>query len=55
MRQSGPAFERRIALQNVADVDPPRWLSSLLATHPPTGERIGFALSYAKQAGEARP
>jgi STE24 endopeptidase len=35
------SFERTIALQNVADLQPPRWVSSLLATHPPTGERIG--------------
>ncbi len=40
------SFERAIALQNVADVDPPRALTALLATHPPTGERIGAALGY---------
>jgi STE24 endopeptidase len=49
------SFERAIALQNVADIDPPRWVTSLLATHPSTGERIGAALAYAKQAGEAGP
>jgi STE24 endopeptidase len=49
------SFERTIALQNVADIDPPRWVTSLLATHPPTGERIGAALAYSQQAGEARP
>jgi STE24 endopeptidase len=61
------SFERAIALQNVADLDPPRWLTRLLATHPPTAERIGFAVAYAgsrdgrspaaaePQAGEARP
>jgi STE24 endopeptidase len=42
------AFERQIALQNVADLDPPRWASALLATHPPTAERIGLALQYAR-------
>src|SRR5436305_3755734 len=36
------SFERAIALQNVADLAPPRWVSSLLATHPPTAERIGL-------------
>ena len=41
------SFERAIALQNVADLEPPRWLISLLATHPPTAERIGAAVSYA--------
>jgi STE24 endopeptidase len=49
------SFERAIALQNVADIDPPRWVTSVLSTHPSTGERIGAALAYAKQAGEARP
>jgi STE24 endopeptidase len=42
------SFERAIALQNVADLEPPRWLTSLLATHPPTAERIGAAVSYAE-------
>jgi STE24 endopeptidase len=41
------SFERAIALQNVADLKPPRWLTSVLATHPPTAERIGVAVSYA--------
>ncbi len=44
------SFERAIALQNVADLKPPRWLSSLLATHPPTAERIGAAVSYANSS-----
>jgi STE24 endopeptidase len=41
------SFERAIALQNVADLDPPRWVSRLLATHPPTLERIGAAEAFA--------
>jgi len=49
------SFERAIALQNFADLDPPRWVSSLLATHPPTAERIGMALSHIDQASAARP
>jgi STE24 endopeptidase len=40
------SFERRIALQNVADLDPPRLVSRLLSTHPPTAERIGAAVAY---------
>ena len=40
------SFERRIAVQNVADLDPPRLVSSLLATHPPTAERIGAAVAF---------
>jgi STE24 endopeptidase len=41
------SFEQAIAVQNVADLEPPRWLTSLLATHPPTAERIGSAVSFA--------
>jgi STE24 endopeptidase len=39
-------FERGIALRNVADPDPPDWLTFLLATHPPTVDRIGIAKSF---------
>ena len=49
------AFERTIALQNVADLDPPRWLTGLMATHPSTAERIGAALGYAKNSGPQGP
>jgi STE24 endopeptidase len=42
------SFERTIALQNVADLDPPRWVSRLLASHPPTAERIGAAVAFAQ-------
>src|SRR5690348_9521418 len=49
------SFERAIALQNVADLDPPRWVQRLLATHPSTTERIGFAISYRNQAGARAP
>ncbi|HWD75946.1 MAG TPA: M48 family metalloprotease [Solirubrobacteraceae bacterium] len=45
------SFERTIALQNVADLDPPRWVSRLLASHPPTAERIGAAVAF----GQAHP
>jgi STE24 endopeptidase len=44
------SFERTIALQNVADLDPPRWVSGLLASHPPTAERIGAAVAFAQSA-----
>ena len=44
------SFERAIALQNVADLEPPRWVSGLLSTHPPTTERIGAAVAY-RRAG----
>jgi Zn-dependent protease with chaperone function len=42
-------FERGIAIRNVADPDPPRWLTALMASHPPTVQRIGIAKAY--QAG----
>ena len=45
------SFERAIALQNVADLEPPRWVSGLLATHPPTDERIGAAVAFAATRG----
>lgn len=43
------AFERRIAVKNVADPAPPRWQRLVLGTHPPTVERIGQALAYASE------
>lgn len=42
------SFERKIALRNVADPDPP-WLAQvLLGTHPSTVQRIGIAEAYAR-------
>jgi Zn-dependent protease with chaperone function len=43
-------FERRIALRNVADPDPPEWQELLLSTHPPTIERIGIGVAYERGA-----
>lgn len=43
------SFEKAIALQNVADLDPPRWVTSLIATHPPTAERIGAAVALERR------
>ena len=40
------SFERRIALRNVSDPDPPGWVTLLLGTHPPTVERIGAGEAY---------
>ena len=52
-------FERRIALKNIADPDPPRWLTFLMATHPPVIERIGAGEAFARatpaRAGTAGP
>jgi STE24 endopeptidase len=47
------SFERKIALQNVADLAPPRWVTALLSTHPPTSERIGAALAFSAQGPPA--
>jgi STE24 endopeptidase len=44
------SFERAIAIQNVADIVPPHWVSALLATHPPTLERIGAAVAFSRQS-----
>ncbi len=38
---------RALAVQNLADVEPPRWARVLLASHPPALERIGAAVAYA--------
>jgi STE24 endopeptidase len=43
------SFERQIALQNVADLDPPRLVRSVLASHPSTLERIGAALAWSRR------
>jgi STE24 endopeptidase len=48
------SFERAIALQNVADVKPPGWVTALFASHPPAAERIGAAVAFA-QAGQDAP
>ena len=40
------SFERTIAVQNVADLKPPRWVSEVMSTHPPTDERIGAAVAF---------
>ena len=45
------AFERRIALRNVSDPDPPEWQEALLSTHPPTIERIGIGVAYERARG----
>jgi STE24 endopeptidase len=44
------SFERAIALQNLADLEPPRWVTRLLATHPPTADRIGAAVAFETRA-----
>ena len=43
------SFEKRIALRNLADPDPPDWQTFLLATHPPVIERIGIGVAYERR------
>ena len=43
-------FERRIAVRNVSDPDPPAWRTWLLATHPSTIDRIGIAEAYRRRS-----
>ena len=43
------ALERRLVTQNLSDPDPPGVLTTLFGTHPPAMERIGFALTYARE------
>jgi STE24 endopeptidase len=43
------AVERKLALQNLGDPDPPGWLQVVFGTHPATVDRIGYALTWARQ------
>lgn len=43
-------FEKRIALRNLSDPEPPGWQTLLLATHPPTMQRIGIGVAYERAA-----
>ena len=38
--------ERRLAVQNLIEPDPPGWQTALLGTHPPTIARIGTAVAF---------
>jgi len=48
------SFEKRIALRNLSDPDPPGWQTFLLATHPPTIDRIGMGVAFERSQGERR-
>ncbi len=41
------SMQQSLVRQNVADITPPRWVRLLLASHPPSLERIGAAVAYA--------
>jgi STE24 endopeptidase len=43
------AVERKLAIQNVSDPEPPDWVEFLFGTHPKTVERIGYALTWARE------
>jgi STE24 endopeptidase len=45
------AVERKLAVQNVADPDPPHWLQFLFGTHPTTLTRIGYGLAWSRVSG----
>ncbi len=45
------AQQRRLALNNVSDPDPPALVRALLGTHPTTRERLGIGLAYERGAG----
>ena len=47
------SLERRLALQNISDPDPPDVLQALFGTHPTTLERIGYGEAY-RPLGSAR-
>jgi STE24 endopeptidase len=52
-----PAFielERRLAVANLADPDPPQPFVWLFGTHPPTIERIGAGVAFQRSHGRAR-
>jgi STE24 endopeptidase len=49
------AVERRLALENRADLRPNRLLVALFASHPPTMARIAQARLWAARHPEARP
>lgn len=43
------ALQKRLALSNIADPDPPGLLHFLFGTHPSAAERIGAALAYRRR------
>jgi STE24 endopeptidase len=42
--------QRRLAIRNVANPDPPAIVTALVGTHPPTIDRIGAAIAYERGA-----
>jgi len=48
-------LERRLALRNVSQPDPPGLLHTLFGTHPTTLERIGAGEAFRREGQERRP
>ena len=44
-------FEKRIAMRNVSDPDPPALTQFLFGTHPTTIERIGIGEAFRRRRG----
>ncbi len=53
--ESVVALHRVLALEALADVDPPRWLHLLTGSHPTTLQRIAAARAWAHGHGLPRP
>lgn len=45
---------RRLARQNLVELEPPRWAEVLLASHPPMGRRIALAEGFNSQLAGGR-
>ena len=43
------AVERRLAVDNVSEPDPPGWVQILFGTHPTTKDRIGAGLTWSQE------
>ena len=39
-------FERKLAVRNVSDPDPPGWWQILFGTHPSALDRIGIGVAF---------
>lgn len=46
-------LQRRLAVTNLSDADPPGWTTLLFGTHPTTVERLGAAVAYRHSASES--
>jgi len=53
--RAAEGLSRRLAVRNIADPDPPRFLHLLFGTHPTTLERIGYAVAREREDGAGGP